>query len=95
MASAGMRAGLAYSEKLNRTSSLVVCNRNQPLRGKAMAGARGDASARIFTTQLDAELLAIAGIYRVVEDKLPESVHNRPAQVRLDNDRLCLDPLQN
>jgi len=66
-----------------------------PLRGKAMAGARGDASARIFTTQLDAELLAIAGIYRVVEDKLPESVHNRPAQVRLDNDRLCLDPLQN
>jgi len=31
----------------------------------------------------------------VVEDKLPESVHNRPAQVRLDNDRLCLDPLQN
>src|SRR3546814_17739792 len=30
-----------------------------PLRGKAMAGARGDTSARIFTTQLDPELLAI------------------------------------
>src|SRR3546814_4246966 len=36
-----------------------------PLRGKAMAGARGDTSARIFTTQLDPELLAIAGVYRV------------------------------
>lgn len=66
-----------------------------PLRGKAMAGARGDVSARIFTTQLDAELLAIAGVYRVVEDKLPASVHNRPVQVRLDNDTLRLEPLQN
>jgi DNA polymerase-3 subunit epsilon len=37
---AGMKAGLTYSEKLNRTSSLVVCNRNQPLRGKAMHGHR-------------------------------------------------------
>src|SRR5690606_14933275 len=34
-----------------------------PLRGKAMAGARGDTSARIFTTQLDPELVAIAGVY--------------------------------
>jgi len=66
-----------------------------PLRGKAMAGARGDVSARIFTTQLDAELLAIAGVYRVVEDKLPAPVHNRPVQVRLDNDTLLLDPLHN
>ncbi|MGO1949070.1 MAG: DNA polymerase III subunit epsilon [Mycobacteriaceae bacterium] len=35
-----MRAGLVYSEKLNRTSSLVVCNGNHPLRGKAMHGER-------------------------------------------------------
>jgi DNA polymerase-3 subunit epsilon len=51
--SAGMRAGLAYSEKLNRTSSLVVCNRNQPLRGKAMHGHRKNIP--LFT---DAEFLA-------------------------------------
>ncbi|HIW90853.1 MAG TPA: DNA polymerase III subunit epsilon [Candidatus Corynebacterium avicola] len=38
--SAAMRAGLVYSEKLNRTSSLVVCNANHPLRGKAMHGER-------------------------------------------------------
>ena len=41
-----------------------------PLRGKAMAGARGDATARIFTTQLDPELVAIAGVYRVIETRL-------------------------
>jgi len=34
--SAGLREGLVYSEKLNRTSSLVVCNANHALRGKAM-----------------------------------------------------------
>ncbi|MGV0869821.1 DNA polymerase III subunit epsilon [Corynebacterium kalidii] len=38
--SAATRAGLVYSEKLNRTSSLVVCNRNHELRGKAMHGER-------------------------------------------------------
>jgi len=50
-----------------------------PLRGKAMAGARGNTSARIFTTHLDPELLAIAGIYLVVENKLTASLHGLPA----------------
>ncbi|VGO10563.1 Septum site-determining protein MinC [plant metagenome] len=64
-----------------------------PLRGKAMAGARGDASARIFTTQLDAELLAIAGVYRVVEDRLPTTLHNRPVAISLDGESLNITPL--
>ena len=64
-----------------------------PLRGKAMAGARGDTSARIFTTQLDPELLAIAGVYRVIETRLDESLHNRPAIIQLDEDRLKINPL--
>ncbi|VFR54703.1 Septum site-determining protein MinC [plant metagenome] len=64
-----------------------------PLRGKAMAGARGDASARIFTTQLDAELLAIAGVYRVVEDRLPATLHNRPVAISLDGESLNITPL--
>ncbi|TYR19603.1 DNA polymerase III subunit epsilon [Corynebacterium urealyticum] len=38
----GMAAGLVYSEKLNRTSSLVVCNQNFELRGKAMHADRKD-----------------------------------------------------
>ncbi|MGB3291238.1 MAG: septum site-determining protein MinC, partial [Burkholderiaceae bacterium] len=59
-----------------------------PLRGKAMAGARGDATARIFTTQLDPELLAIAGVYRVIETQLDPSLRNQPCIVHLDGDIL-------
>ncbi|OZI71515.1 septum site-determining protein MinC [Bordetella genomosp. 12] len=65
-----------------------------PLRGKAMAGARGDTSARIFTTHLDAELLAVAGVYRVVEDRLDRNLHNQPALVRLNGDTLHIEALK-
>ncbi len=65
-----------------------------PLRGKAMAGARGNPHAMILTTQLDPELLAIAGVYRVVETRLPETLHNRPAQIELDGDTLRIRALQ-
>ena len=64
-----------------------------PLRGKAMAGARGDTSARIFTTQLDPELLAVAGVYRVVEDKLDAQVHGKPALVSLQGETLKIEAL--
>ena len=64
-----------------------------PLRGKAMAGARGDTSARIFTTQLDPELLAIAGVYRVVEAPLESSQRNKPCLIQLENDTLRIQPL--
>jgi septum site-determining protein MinC len=64
-----------------------------PLRGKAMAGARGDTTARIFTTQLDPELLAIAGVYRVIEAQLDASLHNQPTIVQLEGDNLMIKPL--
>jgi septum site-determining protein MinC len=59
-----------------------------PLRGKAMAGARGDTSARIFATQLDPELLAIAGVYRVIETRLDQSGGSHPMQVKLEGEAL-------
>lgn len=69
-----------------------------PLRGKAMAGARGNADARIFSLSLEAELISIAGIYRTSEIPLPDSVRSRPTQVRLvagpDGDKLVMEPLQ-
>ena len=65
-----------------------------PLRGKAMAGARGDTAARIFTTGLDAELVAVAGIYRVIDAKLPAELHQRPAVIQLQKDALHLTPLE-
>ncbi|MGB3836611.1 septum site-determining protein MinC [Castellaniella sp.] len=64
-----------------------------PLRGKAIAGAQGRTDAMILTTQLDPELLAIAGVYRVVETRLPDSLHNQAAQVVLDGDTLRIRTL--
>jgi len=64
-----------------------------PLRGRAIAGARGDTSARIFTTCLEAQLVSIAGIYRTTETELPETVRGKAAQVRLDGEKLLIDPL--
>ena len=64
-----------------------------PLRGRAMAGARGDTSARIFTTAMEAQLVSIAGIYRTSEQALPAQVQGRAAQIRLDGERLLVEPL--
>lgn len=66
-----------------------------PLRGKAMAGARGDASARIFTTQLDPELVAVAGVYRVIETGLEPALQNKPAIISLDGESLQIESLGN
>ena len=57
-----------------------------PLRGKAMAGARGNTEARIFSLCMEPELISIAGIYRTSENALPSTVHGKAAQVRLSND---------
>ena len=59
-----------------------------PLRGKAIAGAKGDATARIFTTSLEAELVSIAGVYRTSDTALPKEVLGKPAQVWLADDKL-------
>jgi septum site-determining protein MinC len=64
-----------------------------PLRGKAIAGARGNTEARIFATSLEAELIAIAGIYRTTENPLPDTVLGKPAQVRLEGEKLVMEPL--
>lgn len=64
-----------------------------PLRGKAMAGARGDVTARIFTTQLDPELVAIAGVYRVIETRLDDSLFNQPTLIQRDGDTLQISAL--
>lgn len=68
-----------------------------PLRGKAMAGARGNTEARIFALSLEPELLSIAGIYRTSENPLPEGVWGKPTQVRLvpgpEGDKLIMNPI--
>jgi len=65
-----------------------------PLKGRALAGARGDTSARIFTTQLEAELVSIAGVYRTFDSAPDAAVAKKPAQIRLaDSSQLVIEPL--
>ncbi|MBV8679989.1 MAG: septum site-determining protein MinC [Aquitalea sp.] len=64
-----------------------------PLRGRALAGARGNTSARIFTRSMEAELVSIAGVYRTIEQVLPESIKGKPTQIYLENERLVMTAL--
>ena len=65
-----------------------------PLRGRAIAGARGNTAARIFSTCMEPQLVAIAGTYRTAETPLPDDVLGKPAQVRLDGETLVVEPLE-
>jgi len=64
-----------------------------PLRGKAIAGARGNTEARIFTTCMEAELVAIAGIYRTAEVALPAHLSGKAVQIQLDGQKIMIDPI--
>jgi septum site-determining protein MinC len=52
------------------------------LRGRAMAGAYGDEAARIFCRSLEAELIAVNGLYQTAEEIDPD-MRKKPVQVRL------------
>jgi septum site-determining protein MinC len=64
-----------------------------PLRGRAIAGAKGDTAARIFSTCMQAELLSIAGVYRTGEAALPPGLLGKAAQVRFSGDQLVVEAL--
>lgn len=64
-----------------------------PLRGRAVAGAKGNTQARIFSTCMEPELLSIAGTYRTTDTPLPDDITGKPAHIRLDGDRLVFDPI--
>jgi septum site-determining protein MinC len=64
-----------------------------PLKGRALAGAAGNAEARIFALAMEPELVSIAGVYRTFDDGFPRELANKPAQIRLAGDRLDLAPL--
>jgi len=58
-----------------------------PLRGRALAGAQGNEKARIFCREFHAELVAVAGHYKVLED-VPLDLRGKPVQVWLDDGQL-------
>ena len=59
------------------------------LRGRAMAGAQGDEKARIFVSDFRAELVAIAGHYRVFE-QIPKDLEGQAVQCWLDGEKLMI-----
>lgn len=64
-----------------------------PLRGRALAGVHGDTSARIFCQSLEAELVSIAGAYRVRDD-IDDALIGKPAQIYLNKqERIVIDSL--
>ena len=64
-----------------------------PLRGRALAGARGNTSARIYTRSMEAELVSIAGVYRTIEQTLPDSIRGKSVQIYLENEKIVMSSL--
>jgi septum site-determining protein MinC len=63
-----------------------------PLRGRALAGASGNTKARIFCREFNAELVAIAGTYKVL-DEIPKKLIGKAVQIWLDKDQLQIEEL--
>ncbi|WP_020559330.1 septum site-determining protein MinC [Thiofilum flexile] len=62
------------------------------LRGRVLAGILGDTQARIFCQKLEAELVAIAGRYRLL-DEVDTPLKSRPAMIYLNGEKLVIDPM--
>lgn len=62
------------------------------LRGRAIAGSSGDATARIFCNKLEAELIAIDGLYRTA-DEMDAQYRGRPVQAWLDGETMSMAAL--
>lgn len=63
------------------------------LRGRALAGARGNTQARIYCQELDPELVSIAGTYQL-SDALPAEMTGQNVHIRLEQDKLIFEKLQ-
>ena len=63
-----------------------------PLRGRALAGAQGNEQARIFCREFHAELVAIAGHYKVLED-VPSNLRGKAVQVWLEDGQINIAAL--
>ena len=62
------------------------------IRGRVLAGVHGDTSARIFCRSLDAELIAIAGCYQLLDEGNTD-LRGKPAMIHLDGEKLIIEAL--
>ncbi|WP_447590256.1 septum site-determining protein MinC [Aquipseudomonas campi] len=64
-----------------------------PMRGRALAGVKGDSKARIFCQQMGAEMLSVAGQYKTAEDLRRDPLWGQSVQVSLSGDVLNITRL--
>jgi septum site-determining protein MinC len=84
-----VNAGVAAGAEVMADGCLHIYG---PLRGRAMAGARGDAAARVFCQEFDSELVSIAGVFRVFET-IPAELAGMPVQAWLAGEDLHFAPI--
>lgn len=84
-----VNAGVAAGAEVMADGCLHIYG---PLRGRAMAGARGDPAARMFCQEFDAELVSIAGVFRVFET-IPAELAGMPVQAWLAGEDLHFAPI--
>ena len=61
-----------------------------PMRGRVFAGANGDTSARIFILSMQAQMVCIAGIYRLFEQRLPDSLNKKSVSIALSDNKISI-----
>jgi septum site-determining protein MinC len=64
-----------------------------PLRGRALAGARGNTAARIYVQSMEAELVAIAGLFQVFDEGIPDAVRGKFSQIYLEGEKVVVKPM--
>ena len=64
-----------------------------PLRGRALAGVKGDTKARIFCQQMGAEMLSVAGQYKTAEELRRDPLWGQSVQISLSGDVLNITRL--
>ncbi len=64
-----------------------------PLRGRAIAGAHGNPEARIFISQMEAELVSIDGVFQVFDGGIPDDLRGKDVQISQDGDKLIFKKL--
>lgn len=63
------------------------------MRGRALAGVRGDVDANIFCQSMEAELVAVAGNFRVFEEDMPAEIKSKSVRIHLEGEHLIISEL--
>lgn len=61
-----------------------------PVRGRVFAGVSGNFNARIFILSMQAQLVCIAGVYKIFDQKLPSSLYKQSVKICLHENKLSI-----